>query len=387
MPRHPGSIRRHGRGWEVRLCVNGRRSTHTVYADDRREVQQWARQKEAELQRQAERHGPEHRTALRLGELLTQFERDEMPAKAPGTQASYGDSLKALRAYFLDVVGNPRVDRVTPGDVRAFLTWRRGHRVQNERQPDGTVVRGAVAGTVAARTISKDRAVLHQAFALAEDCGYREGNPVTRRTAVGRAPTRDPVILTAAQYEALLGAATDPMLKLYLLTVGESGARNESEVLQLQWGDVDFGQGDFVVGAHRRTKTGKPRFVPMTARLAEAMRAHFAQHRLSGRSEWVFHHLTTRRHYHEGERIHSMHRAVQTAARTAKLPASWRAYDLRHRRITLWRLEGKPDSIVAEAVGHHSLAMTAHYTHVQRQHLKALVAPATPSPAPQAAKA
>jgi len=65
MPRHPGSIRRHGRGWEVRLCVNGRRSTHTVYADDRREVQQWARQKEAELQRQAERHGPEHRTAVR----------------------------------------------------------------------------------------------------------------------------------------------------------------------------------------------------------------------------------------------------------------------------------------------------------------------------------
>jgi integrase len=373
MATHPGSIRRHGRGFEVRLCVAGRRHSYTVRCEDRREAQQWAKQKEAELERQADRHGPERLTPVRMSELLTQFERDELPAKAPGTIGAYGDSLKALRCYFLDVVGDPRVDRLTPGGVRAFLAWRRTHRLRYETQPDGTVVRGTVPGSCAARTISKDRSVLHQLLGLAQDCGYCEGNACTRRTAVARGTAREPVILSDAQYEALLGACGDPMLKLYLLTVGESGARNESEVLQLQWPDVDFAQGDLVVGAHRRTKTGKPRYVPMTARLAEAMRAHFAQHRLSGRSDWVFHHTTTRRHYQEGARIHSMHRAVQTAARKAKLPAGWRCYDLRHRRITLWRLEGKPDSIVAEAVGHASLAMTKHYTHVQRAHLKALV--------------
>jgi integrase len=64
---------------------------------------------------------------------------------------------------------------------------------------------------------------------------------------------------------------------------------------------------------------------------------------------------------------------VQTAACQAKLPPGFRLYDLRHRRITLWRLEGKPDAIVAAAVGHASLAMTRHYTHVQRAHLQALV--------------
>jgi integrase len=277
-------------------------------------------------------------------------------------------------------VGDPRVDRLTPGGVRAFLAWRRTHRLRYEAQPDGTVVRGTVPGTTAARTVSKDRSVLHALLGLAQDCGYCEGQPVTRRTAVARGTAREPVILSDAQYDALLGACADPMLKLYLLTVGESGARNESEVLQLQWPDVDFTQGDLVVGAHRRTKTGKPRYVPMTARLAEAMRQHFALHRLAGRSEWVFHHLTTRRHYQEGARIGSMHRAVLTAARKAKLPAGWRCYDLRHRRITLWRLEGKPDSIVAEAVGHASLAMQRNYTHIQRSHLKALL---TEAPTPK----
>jgi len=371
--KHPGSIRKHGRGYEVRLCVAGRRHSYTVRCEDHREAEQWAKQKEAELERQAQRHGPAHRAAVRMSELLDQFERDELPAKAPGTIGAYGDSLKALRCYFLDVVSDPRVDRLTPGGVRAFLAWRRTHRLRYEAQPDGTVVRGVIAGTTSARTVSKDRSLLHALLGLAQDCGYCEGQPVTRRTAVARGAAREPVILSDAQYEALLGACAGPMLKLYLLTVGESGARNESEVLHLQWPDVDFAQGDLVVGTHRRTKTGKPRYVPMTARLAEAMRQHFAQHRLAGLSEWVFHHLTTRRHYTAGARIGSMHRAVQTAARKAKLPAGWRCYDLRHRRITLWRLEGRPDSIVAQAVGHASLAMTRHYTHVERAHLKALV--------------
>lgn len=384
MSKHPGSIRRHGRGFEVRLCVAGVRHSYTVKCEDVREVHTWAKKKEAELAQQADRHGPEHFTPVRMSALLAQFERDEVPAKAPGTQGAYGDSLKALRAYFLDEAHDPRVDRVRPGTVRAFLSWRRTHRVRCERQPDGTVERGVVEGTTSARTVSKDRSVLHQVLGLAQDYGYAEGNPVTRRTAVARGTVREPVILTDAQYEALLGAASDPMLKLYLLTVGETGARNESEALHLRFCDIDFAQGDLVVGTHRRTKTGKPRYVPMTPRLAEAMRAHFAEHRLSGRSEWIFHHTTTRRHYQAGARIHSMHRAVQTAARKAKLPAGWRTYDLRHRRITLWRLEGKPDSIVAEAVGHASLAMQRNYTHIQRAHLKALV---QEQPAPKAANA
>jgi integrase len=116
----------------------------------------------------------------------------------------------------------------------------------------------------------------------------------------------------------------------------------------------------------------------MSARLATALREHFTRFRFAG-SPWIFHHRTTRRHYTAGARIASLHRAVQTAARQAKLPTGWRVYDLRHRRITLWRLEGKPDAVVAAAVGHASLAMTRHYTHVERQHVRVLVEE-TPTP-------
>lgn len=379
MARHPGSVRRHGRGFEVRLCVAGTRHSFTLRCEDLREARAWAKKKEAELERQADRHGPDRPTAVRMSDLLAQFERDELPSKAPGTVGAYGDSLKAIRAYFLDQLGDPRVDRVTPGHVRAFLTWRRTHRLRCQTLPDGTVARGAVPGATHPRTISKDRAVLHQVLGLAQDCGYSEGNPVTRRTAVGRISTREPVILTDAQYEALLVAAgADPVLQLYLLAVGETAARNESEVLQLQWGDVDFARGDITVGVHQKTKTGRQRFAPMSARLAAALREHFSRSRFAG-SPWIFHHATTRRRYKAGERITSLHRAVQTAARQAKLPTGWRCYDLRHRAITNWRLAGKPDAVVAAVVGHASLAMTRHYTHVERQHVRVLVEE-TPTP-------
>ncbi|PYO62013.1 MAG: hypothetical protein DMD28_07110 [Gemmatimonadetes bacterium] len=114
MPRHSGNVRRHGRGFEVRLCVAGTRHSFTLRCEDVREAQTWAKQKEAELARQADRHGPGRPTAVRVSELLTQFERDEMPAKAAGTIASYADSLKAIRAYFVNELGDLRVDRVTP---------------------------------------------------------------------------------------------------------------------------------------------------------------------------------------------------------------------------------------------------------------------------------
>lgn len=384
MARHPGSVRRHGRGFEVRLCIAGVRHSFTLRCEDVREARAWAKKKEAVLERQADRHGPERATAVRMSELLVQFEHDEVSTKAPGTIGAYGDSLKAIRVYFLNALGDPRVDRVTPAHVRAFITWRRAHRIRCRKLPDGTAALDVVPGATQGRTVSKDRAVLHQLFALAEDFEYREGNPVTRRTTVGRISTREPVILTDVQYDALLDAASaDPVLQLYLLAVGETGARNESEVLQLQWGDVDFTRGDITVGAHHKTKTGRQRFVPMSSRLATAMRAHFSAFRFAG-SPWIFHHQTTRRRYTEGERITSLHRAVQTAAERAKLPTGWRCYDLRHRAITNWRLAGKPDAVVAAAVGHASLAMTRHYTHVERANVRMLVEDPTPKAAAQA---
>lgn len=71
---------------------------------------------------------------------------------------------------------------------------------------------------------------------------------------------RDPVILSVDQYEALLGARRDPMTRLYVLMLGETGGRCESEVLR--WEDIDLENSRISIVTGRdghRTKGGKDR--------------------------------------------------------------------------------------------------------------------------------
>jgi site-specific recombinase XerD len=369
--RYPGSIEVHRERLRVRLCVGGRRYRFTLRTTDRREAEQYARDKYAELERLHQRQFQGYPGPVRVSELITRFEDEEMPTKAPGCRRSYAASVKPIRLFFIGELGDPTLDQVRAGDIEGFLTWRRAHRVMTN---DMDVVE-AIAGRVQERTVAKDRAVLHAMFAMAERREYRDGNPVAR-TKAPRYDPRQPVILSAVEYERLLGQCKDPILRLYVLLLGETGARDESEALWLRWEDVDLDAGFVRIVSGRnghRTKSGRDRWTPMTPALTAAMREHFAAHRLSGRSEWVFHHERSRRQHLEGQRIRSLRTAVRAAATRARVPANWHMHDLRHRRVTTWLAEGKDVVKVKEAVGHSDLKTTMGYTHLAREHLRDLV--------------
>lgn len=147
----------------------------------------------------------------------------------------------------------------------------------------------------------------------------------------------------------------------------------------LRWEDVDLNEGFIHVRSGRaghRTKSGKSRWVPMTFQLAEAMREHFSHYRLmtyhGARTPWIFHHVRDRRRVKAGTRIRSMRRAFAAALERSELPAI-RPHDLRHRRVTMWLAEGKPAALVQEAMGHSTITTTLGYSHLSRQHLRALV--------------
>lgn len=196
---------------------------------------------------------------------------------------------------------------------------------------------------------------------------------------------RQPVILSETEYARLVEQCDDPVRRLYVLVLGETGARDESEALWLRWEDVDLESGfvRFASGGNgHRTKSGKDRWTPMMPTLVTAMREHAAAHRLACASPWVLHHDRTRRHYRAGHRIRSLRDGVTTAARRAKLPTGWHLHDLRHRRVTAWLAAGKNPVHVKEAVGQSDLRTTLGYTHLAREHLRSLVeALPTASPA------
>lgn len=364
-----GHVEPHGRGWRVSLCVGGLRHRFSVHAESRADAQTWAQEKYDALKKdakaQATRQADGLPAPITLSALFDQFERDYLPGVGTGTAGAYRDVLKVVRPYFAERLPDATVDRIRKGHIAAYLTWRRGHRLRGTRP-------------VSNRTLEKDRAVLHTIFAFAEDQEYREGNPVAS-TKKPEVTPRAPVLLSDAEYELLLAVCDDPMARLYMLAVGEGGFRNESEALWLRWEDVDLDDGFAHVVTGRdghHTKRRKSRYVPLTPRLAEALRAHMARYRDatydSRPSPWVFHHVESSGRQTAGERIGSLRRTVRQAATRAGIRKEWTLYDLRHRYVTRLLAEGHNMALVQKAAGHANVRTTQLYTHLTKDDLRVL---------------
>ena len=211
---------------------------------DRREAERFAIEKAEELKRAHDRRRMGLPGSMAFSALVELFERQELPALAIGTQQAYKESLTALKPYFVNELGDPQLERIHAKHIAGFLAWRRVHRLKGK-------------DPVSNRTLQKDRAVLHRVFDMAERMEFREGNPVARVPAP-KADPREPVILSAPEYEKLITACDGrPMLELYVLVMGESGLRSESEALHLRWPDVELrDQGGFLWVSSAQRATG-----------------------------------------------------------------------------------------------------------------------------------
>jgi integrase len=306
---------------------------------------------------------------MRFSELLKEYEDNPMEELSEGTKRTYRNSLKALTTYFVEDGGDPYADEITKGDVTSFLEWRKRH------SPDGET-----CAPLGFRALRKDHSTLSAIFKYGFAKDVVRENPV-QKTKRPKGDKREPLILDADQYEALLTACQDrPMLWLYVLVLGETGVRCDSEALWLRWKDIDLKEGFVHVDGSRkgrRTKSGKSRWVPLTRRLRDALQDHMARYRMKtyhGKpTPWVFHHVVDRRRAKAGERIQTLRRGFEAAVSRAKLPADLNQHDLRHRRVTTWLEEGQPIYLVQDAMGHSTVKVTEGYKHLTRKPLRGLV--------------
>jgi integrase len=394
MPRHkryPGSIRQRGATWQVRLYIGGEYHTFTVRGT-RVDAENFATTKAGELEGDVERQQDGMPDPVTFLELLDEYDTQELPGLTEGTQRSYRGSFDVFRLYFGQECGNPRADKVRRPTVKRFIAWRRTRRVVVTGEGDQRTVTAQQGAGVSAHTVAKDFRVLKRLMNYGIDMEYIAVNPCTRMKGP-KADPRTPHILSADEYDRLIAACDGrAMVQLFVLVLGETGARSLSEALRLRWEDIDLAEGFIQIRsrAENRTKSGKSRWAPMTPRLHAAMRDHFAQYRLATyhgeRSAWLFHHTGDGTRRKAGQRITNLRRAFHAARKRAGVPAI-RVHDLRHRRVTTWLAEGKPAALVQEAMGHSSFQTTLGYKHLAREHLRALVAePEKHSPEPDMAK-
>ena len=366
--RHVGSIEKRGNSFRVTLSVDNVIHRFTVATTDRKLAEKAAEQRHSELREQAARKAVGLPDVIIFSALLSEFENGELLTLAPGTISAYRDSLTPIRAHFVDKLGDLPVNTIRSSHIASYLDWRATSGDARRRESNKTVVK------VSARTVNKERRVLHRLFEVATRREYCEANPV-KKTRARKVDDFEPVILDDAEYARLLAkcAERSPMLHLYTLLLGETGMRSKSEALHLQWSDVDLANKRITIKSGRdghRTKSGKSRVVPMTASLASRVRDYFAEYHFTSNSAYIFAHTGNER---SGQRIAGFRFAIEKAASAAKISPDWRLHDLRHRRVTTWLGAGKSPVAVQAAMGHSTITTTMGYYKFLPSHLTQLV--------------
>lgn len=223
---------------------------------------------------------------------------------------------------------------------------------------------------LAARSIRHTHAVLRRAFRQAVRWGLIARNPCDGATPPKAART-EPAVWTAEQAGAFLVAtAQHPMHALYVLAL--STGMRQGELLGLRWGDVDLAGGRLTVQrAVQRQRDGKLHFVaPKTAKSRRsivlgsvavaaltAQRDRLAFVRKAAGERWAEQDLIFPNET-GGPLDPSWQTAVfKQAVNAAGLPPI-RFHDLRHTAATLLLTKGTHPKIVADLLGHTSIAIT-----------------------------
>lgn len=251
-----------------------------------------------------------------------------------------------LNIHLVPLLGSKRLDAITTEEVQRLK-----HRLR-ERAP---------------KTVNNVLTTLNMLLKKAVEWGVIERMPC----AVKLLPVPKPSMgyYDFDEYERLVDAATtgsDRNELLIVLLGGEAGLRC-GEMMALEWRDVDLAKRQICVersewkGHVTAPKGGRLRYVPMTARLATALR--------DGR------HLRSARVLCRGTAplsADAVKHCVERAAGRARLSESG-VHRLRHTFCSHLAMRGAPTRAIQELAGHKDLITTQRYMHLSPAALDAAI--------------
>jgi len=325
-------------GWEVDITVplpdgSRRRERKRVPASSRSAALRWGEMRERELViRGVQKRRKEVPTLEGFAErFLDGYAR-------ANRQKPSGIAGKAtiLNTHLKPILGAKKLDAITNEDIQRLK-----HRLQ----------------TKSPKTVNNVLTVLNVLLKTAIEWDVMERLPCTIRLL--------PTPKTSAQfhdfdaYERLVGAAERLDRRTYLIVLlgGEAGLRC-GEMMALEWSDVDLEKRQLRIersdwkGQVTSTKGGRVRFVPMTVRLATALRQ---QRHLRGRRVLV---------QAAGEPLTQkiVQVSIRRAARSAHVKEG--VHILRHTFCSHLAMRGAPARAIQELAGHQDLSTTQRYMHL-----------------------
>lgn len=292
------------------------------------------------------------RDAPTVKAMAERFLTDYLPTKKrPPRVSTIKDYACLFRCHVVPQLGSKRVEDITPADIERLHRRMRATPYQANRA----------------------LTVLHHAFNQAERWGWRQQgtNPtahIDRYPEKRRGATKD-VMLTSTQMAELLAAidaeeraGTDPIACAAIRFTFWTGWRIESEVLRLEWYNLDLDVGSAKL-IKTKTQAEEYRILPYEAIavLRQLPRIEGCPYVFPGRDAQG--HLTT------------VKRPWSTIRRRADLDdldglGALRIHDLRHNVVSWDVSRGVPLEIAGKNVGHKSRQATEIYAHFAPDALK-----------------
>lgn len=251
------------------------------------------------------------------------------------------DAEWMMNRRILATFGKMRLRDVTREDVMQFQT--------------------RVAEETSEATSNRNLACLARCLSLAHQWGYIPANPAARVKKYRELPSKEETLTEdeVRRLDAVLRDAHCPqsggVIRLLLWT----GMR-KTEAASLRWEDVRLGaEGDpkaVPVAFLRRTKSGRPRVVPLNTQAAAVLRGMEAHRDES--SSFVFHSPT------ELGYVHDLRVTWSKAKKLAGLPPEFRLHGLRHAFASRLVMGGNSLYITQKLLGHETPSMTMRYAHL-----------------------
>lgn len=296
-------------------------------------AQRWAQDRERHLLQ----HGPPQprKEVPTLNEFAPRFLDGHARANQHKASGIHAKNL-ILRVHLQPMLGHKRLDAVSTEDVQRLKAQLKGK---------------------ASKTVNNILTVLNTLLRKAVEWGVIDRMSCTiKLLKVAKSAVS---FYDFDEYERLVdeARATDVRTYLIVLLAGEAGLRS-GEIVALEWGDLDSAKRLLCVqrneweGQVDSTKGGRLRYVPMTARLTEALRR--AQHR----GPRVI-------YRDDGKPLTEgiVAGAVIRAARRAGLPGNG-PHRLRHTFCSHLAMRAAPPRAIQELAGHANFTTTQRYMHL-----------------------
>jgi integrase len=369
-----GELRQRGRIWWIRYSRNGKREEESSHSTQKSVAIDLLRLREGKIA-----------AGSRVSAKMQRLRFDEAAADVVADyrvneQSSVAEVERRIRKHLQPFFGGRRMTAIGPADVRDYIVTRQASRTMTTdaytyKLPSGRVVsvpaRTRKIAQVSNAEINRELSLLRRMFNLAienEKLMHGPYVPLLQERNVRKGFFERPQL---ADVQRHLPSALQPVVEFAYIT----GWRIDSEVLPLQWTNVNFDSGDITLDPDV-AKNDEPRTFPMTDDLRVLLERQWNDHIALARQghicPFVFFRMVAkgRRGPKSPKRIKRFDKAWAAACRDAGCPGKI-PHDFRRTAVRNMVRRGVPERVAMQLAGHKTRSVFERYNIVSPNDLRA----------------